>query len=421
MAKARPSARASRTKRAYEAPGVIKVILTVVLGLLGLVATEMVTFANVTRSADPSLALKVVPFDARAKAIVAVTAAAKPQPTDLGRADVLARSAIERDGLSTDAMAALALSAAVSGDVNAANRRFLYVDRLTRRSLLTQLWFIERSVEAGDIPGALWRYDIALRVHPESTSFLFPVMNNAVSEPQVARALNRLLLGRPSWGNGFLLQLIAASKDAHAIMATGNGLIEARTPEGRELLNRALTRFVMLGDYDDAWIMYERAQRGIGVSTISPIRDGGFSAASYVGPFEWVDTTDPELLPERRAIDDRDAKNALFLPTPSKDGIVSRQILHLPAGSFNLTAKVGGTLSFPDSSLPQVQITCDASGRSLASWNFPQNTNNGTLRGVFTIPADCAFQSLNIIARAGYNVLPGTAAEPWITGISIRR
>src|SRR5262249_7177342 len=78
-------------------------------------------------------------------------------------------------------------------------RLFELSSAISRRSLPTRLWLIQRSVDHGDVAGALENFDIALRTSTAAPDALFPVLATASSDPGLAQPLARLL-DRPRYG-----------------------------------------------------------------------------------------------------------------------------------------------------------------------------------------------------------------------------
>src|SRR5688572_1223087 len=171
-------------------------IVGVMLLLLWFVTA--VTMAGVFQSVQPELALRLLSVDARAKANRAQEAITSDvRHPKVAEAQAFATSALRRDPTAVNAVTALGILSAMRGDAAGAERAFRYAQRLSRRNRVAQLWWIEREVADNDIEGALGHYDVALRTSRGMRGTLFPILMNAVSDPAIATAVNRLLRQNP--------------------------------------------------------------------------------------------------------------------------------------------------------------------------------------------------------------------------------
>jgi hypothetical protein len=379
-----------------------------------------VTAAGVYRSALPEWALKLNPLDARAMGRAALGQFTRPgQRPDLAAAQQLAQAALARDPTAIDAVATLGIVAASRNDLPGAERLFHYAERLSRRSRETQIWLIERQVSRNDIDGALAQYDTALRTSETLRAQLFPILMSAMSDPNIAVRLNRLLLTRPNWYSEFTAKVAWEGRDPVAMVAVTRGLLDPGRDDHRQWLSAMLPRLVQLNRMDLAWRAYETLP-GMAAPAQAPLRDGIFAVEAGLPPFDWAYAGEPHLAPERRSLGGASTDGyALYLPETDLGGDVASQALRLPPGIHRLAATVGN-VSGDLAQRPFVQIRCAGrDGAVLTRQLFPNAGEAGApLQAAFQVPAGCPYQLISI----GVQARPGDerSGSAWIARLSLR-
>jgi tetratricopeptide (TPR) repeat protein len=391
----------------------VKAALIAAAGAAVMVPVVQVTVAGVFRTRDPSLVRRVAPFDALTAAALAYRMVAQGGTSNLAEADALAASALRRDPSVSLAAVARGLIADQRGNHSEARRWFSYADRLSKRDLATQLWFIEEQVKADDVPGVLARYDLALRATPSASALLFPIMTQAASDPEIATHLNALLRTRPAWGSEFISYLISKSNDPQAIVRITTGVIDRDPVNGRDQLTAMVGSLVSKGEYALAWRAYQAFGR---IRTAAVVRDGSFSDTAPVSAFEWSYPDTISLLPEHGQ---EGGKPVLYIPAdPDRDGEAVKQLVKLGGGEWTFSAKIGPS-SQPITDAPRVRIVCANAGAStLLDLPFAQSAAASTLTGTFTAAATCAYAWISIAVRQPSEPASGTG--PWITDVSLR-
>lgn len=403
MSNVRPAGRKARTA------------LIIVAAAVAMVPVVQVTVAGIFRARNPSLVRRIAPFDAPSAAALAYQETTEGGTPDLSRADTLAAKALRRDPTAALAAITRGLIADQRGDHPMARHWFQYADRLSKRNLATQLWFIEELVRAGDVPGVLARYDLALRATPSSSAILFPIMTQASSTPEISHNLNVLLRTQPAWGSGFVSYLIKNSKDSDAVVRITAGVINRDPVNGRDQLTALVDRLVSDGRYDLAWRAYQAFGRNRG--SLAAVRDGTFSDMAPVSAFEW---TYPDTLSLRPEHGQESGKSVLYLPSnPDQDGEAAKQLVKLSAGTWKLSARIGASVQ-PLIDAPRLRLSCaDMNSATLIDLPFPQTASASMLVGNFTAPATCGFAWLSIAIRQPAEPAPGTG--PSITDVTLNR
>lgn len=391
--------------------------------LLLAIASVSISAAGIFRVRSPASALALAPWDARAQANLAQQTLFQPKPGQSPEpANAQARLAYAHEPLSIEAVTAVGMAAARRGDNARATAIFAYAERLSRRDVGTQLWLIQNNVARNNIEGALAHYNIVLSTAPDARASLSAILINASSQPNIAVAVNRLMLTRPNWRDDFLTRFAFDGRDAVALAAVSRHVFDLRVGEDRDVFQRVLARYVGLARYDLAWDAYQDVMRGVpGARPDALLRDGDFTRDDGLPPFDWRYPAEGRLVPERRPMQGSGRSFALYLPADADhEAETATQMIRLPAGSYELGATVGDTAG-DQRTRPFLRVRCAAEpNQDLAAADFPQAPSQGRAMATrFVVPANCPFQWLSIWVRGNSGEAAGTT--PWITAISLRQ
>ena len=207
------------------------------LGCAALIAAVAVKGAaiHLARS-DPTAAALLAPYDARAAVAAAQAGSGSGAKVSTPEVRRLTRLALARDATLTPAIEFRALQAETDADPRREARLFELSSAISRRSLPTRLWLIQRAVDRGDVAGALENFDIALRTSTAAPDVLFPVLTRAAADPSLSGPIARILDRPEDWRLAFLHYAIT---EAHA----GSGVAG--------VLLRMRDRHLILGEHVD--------------------------------------------------------------------------------------------------------------------------------------------------------------------------
>ncbi|HYC66064.1 MAG TPA: hypothetical protein VEC14_15145, partial [Reyranellaceae bacterium] len=167
--------------------------------------------------ADPVAAAELAPGDARAAVDAARARVEAGESAASPEVRRLVRTALRRDLTVPGALELRALDLELSGDRRRAGRLFELSSAISRRSLPTRLWLIQRSVDRGDVAGALDNFDLALRTSSAAPDILFPVLAGATADPGLVRPIAGVLDRPTDWRAMFLGYAISEGGAAPAI------------------------------------------------------------------------------------------------------------------------------------------------------------------------------------------------------------
>lgn len=394
-----------------------RALIVVPLVLLGLWITITVTASAVLSRSRPDIAIRLDPTNSRALETAATLAVVKPEPKAVRRGIALATQALVASPLSSEGAAALGIGRTTLTPQADLHAVFDFSQALTRRTALTQIWFIEYAAAHGDIAGALRAYDHLFRVSDYYRAQFLPVLLAASAQPDVARGMARLLATRPPWRGEYFGGLLATYPGPGNFATLVSAMrLDPRDPDGQNRLTLAITRLIDSGSSALAYRLYAQA---LG-NSVDPrlVRDGGFHRQPILPPFDWDLTESEELLAQ---IGTNEAGSAVLQLSNrgGRAGAFARQLLLLKPGTYRLAYVVGnveGTV--PDR--PRMIVRCwgGEGAATPTSSVFPTAPENGRQVVVdFVIPAiGCAAQWL--IVQAG-NPVDAISNEQWLTDVRI--
>lgn len=359
-----------------------------VLGFYG------VTFsiAQVVVKQDPALASRLAPYDGQITAAYATSlSGVDASPKDRAQADRLAKRALQQDPTAVAAAATLGVNASIRQDPAAARRYFAYAQKLSRRDLRTQLFRIEDAVQRNDIRETLHQYDISLRVFPNLSDMLYPILASASTDPVIRRELVKTLAAKPIWGESFIGFIAGNSPDPKSTAALFLDLLRAGLAIPETARASAVNALIAEGQLEGAWFYYATGRPG---ADRRRSRDARFTANQEApSQFDWTPINDGSGL--TTSIQDGIFD---FAAPASVGGSMLQQLQLLPPGAYRLSGHSAGIEQAADA-LPYWTLRCQ-NGRELGRAEVPNSSAaNGNFSGTFSVPADCPAQALVLMAR----------------------
>lgn len=398
---------------------IIRVILTVVGGLVLGWPVVAITADRVLARRAPAIALNWNPGSADANAQLATDMLQNDPSSPAVLVGIRARAlrSLDRQPLNPSGARLLGFGM-VASDPAKAQRLLLYAESMSRRDLPTQIWLIESAVQRGDVDAALIHYDRALRTTGSSRAVLFPVLASAANEPSVWRPLSVLLARRPQWWRPFLEQTVPASTSPAAlyVIARRMGLERGSTADGA-MLQTIEKRLVDLSAYAQAADLYDRAH-GVAPGRGPLLHNGGFEQPGGWDPFDWNLNESPDLAALRQPSPVTPSGTALFLSAGNgRGGDVALQFIMLRPGTYQISAVIGAVHG-DKLAYPQLLVRCAEEAREILHVPFPPAPDGGrNWRMTLTVPANCPAQRLVIQALS---TLEPANPMPWIDDIVIR-
>ena len=387
---------------------VLVALLLVMIGYSAVTRSYSIAWAKTNAVSASSL----VPTDARISARAAQILFQRAKTGGDRRSAIrVALRSLDRDATAIPAIVTLGLSAGMLDDVRASNAWFDYSQKLSRRDVPTQLYFIESSVSEGNVTETLRHYDIAFRVSEAIRPTLYPILESAVGNASVRTALAKMLVEKPLWGEDFMADLAAKGPE---LTAAAQLFVEIRRMGGvipKDIASALLNRLVVDGDILVAWRYYTATHPG---ADRSIIRNPGFEPSLEEStPFDWQMSTDGGV---EAALNTGEAGGLLdYQLSPTVGAIVTRQLVVAAPGKYRL-GSVLKAASQPVESGPYWELKC-SDGRSIGTLEMggPVSGERRFSKEI-TIPSDCPYQILALIVRPSDDIQGSTGR---VTSISL--
>ena len=361
-------------------------------------------------ASDPDAAALLAAYDARAAVAAAQARVAKGAPIVSPEVRRLVAQALARDVTLTSAIEMRALQAEAERDPAREARLFALSSQISRRSLPTRLWLIQRSVDKGDVAGALDDFDIALRTSTAAPEVLFPVLARAADDPALAGPIARVLDRPVDWRLVFLHYAIT---EAHA--GPGVAAVLMRMHDRRAIIEGRVDE-ALIGELvsEKAFRLARKVRLAFGPPADSgPVSDPRFADPRQPYPFGWNLVDGGTAGAHRARVDGRPALE--YQASPGGGGAVAVQLLTLPAGDYRLTVATAKPAS-DALSQPFWTLTCGGgAGRQIGLVDEPGSAGAAAALD-FTVPQDCAGQWLVLSLRPSDEAeLTGSVASVQVT------
>ncbi|WP_322966087.1 tetratricopeptide repeat protein [Sphingomonas fuzhouensis] len=349
----------------------------------------------VAAATSPSFALKIAPDNAEALVGMSTQAMASLTPDGIRRSADFARRAYLREPVSAAALRQIGFAVEADGGPDRARPLLRQATALSRRDFETQLWLIEDAVNRGDVAEALRHYDVALRTSKRAPQILFGPLTVATSDPALISPLAQTIARQPPWGNTFLLQAASTSNAPGNMVRLISMLLAAGYPVTPLAIQSLEGRLIQAGDYKDAWALFAAAFPSARRDTI---RNPRFQDMVSEGlAFGWSFDVDGSATGV--VIDDRNGRRLGYNAPVGTGGIVARQMLLLPPGTYRLSSTVVSNNHAGDSA-PVWRLRCVGQNENLGAMPLPVVTGAPQHVHALVTVAGCPAQWLELVLSA---------------------
>jgi hypothetical protein len=354
--------------------------------LMLLYAVAAVSLANIAYKAAPETVLRFYPIHAPTLSVAAAARALQlGDKTASAEAAALAREAVRQSPVSLPAARTLGTLAEAQGDNARAARLMAYADKLSRRDLLTEMWFIEDAVRRDDVAGALHRYDIALRTDRQAEGLLIPHLVQAATHDWMVPYLADLLRSDPEWGSDFADALIDAEIPAADKVRLTERLRGTRW-FGAPFRGEFIGSLVQNGQYA---LAARVARKAPGYD--QRLRRA-FDLPATPGPFNWKLAGDYQIT---TSFDGAGEGRSLSIEiSPDFGGTAAKVVTMLPAGRYRLDSALAGSLPAKTSAAWTVACAGRA-GTPLATLDLREARSVA-----LAVPAGCDAQQVSLLVQS---------------------
>lgn len=324
------------------------------------------------------------------------TAATALQAGDKPLAMAAAARAVASDPIDPRSTALLGASQLAAGQNVKADRSFRIAAKFGWRDPLTQIYFMNAALNAGQPRLAALRIDAVLRQAPN-----FPVRDMLLAQfeatPQGRAALAERLALRPAWTQSYLQHASMLELPALRARAEVVGSLSAK-PWGCDTVSPLVVRLVLAGGPMEARQLWQAHCP----AAIPGIADPHFAALPISRPpvpFEWnlVGSGDVSAMPagQTRA----DATGLLVRVGGPTAQPIAWQMLAVPAGRYRLNWTAQGS-DGKSATGAQLSLSCTPTGRSPVEAAALPGTK-GQFQALVTIGEGCAAPFLTLWLAPG--------------------
>ena len=398
-------------------------LLWVGLLLLAVVAWRVLSLGQADASAQrsPDAALR---WRGNQTEALLMKAQSRLAANDNPGAEELARKALAANPLDGRGYRLLAEAAAARGDGKQALQRYQLAAQRSPRDLASHRWLAAHYLQVGDYASLLAQLDSTLRVQPELAPQVFSDLIRIATLPAAQPAMSTLMLARPPWRSGFLVQLSNKVSDVRAVAPLMERLRHAHGSLGDEELSAWLDRLIRDHQWGAAYLTWVAQLPSERQATIGNVFNGGFDwDPSNIG-FGWRFGRIPGAHIDRA--ETAGASNQYALRVSFDDQRVPfrhvRQLLALQPGSYRLEGRVRLDSLRSERGLVW-SITCADSRDELVSTEpFSGNSPWRPFQATFAVPSDkCGGQWLELRLPARIRAEERIGGLVWFDDLKISR
>ena len=386
------------SRGSIETDGLVRLGLALLFGLALATLAYAAAFGSVYAASRPDAVLALNPRQPVANMVRAERLLTdQPDPATIHAARAPAVEALRSQPLAPAALRLVALAAYLDRKEKQAEMVMQLAALTSKRDLTTNLWLIDRSVLNEDIAGALRFYNRALALEPEMGDVLFPILADAISDPNIYEPAKRILGKRPQWAGSFFGEVIdrPAATRAYARM-----LIDWNTRGDQLSRDQQQVLIETLADKGDTELAGRVYRLVTGRSARDLLRNGDFAGENDWPPFDW------QLYDNARTetFAGDDGKGLILSIAGAQPRRIARQLVTLTPGAryrlaidASVSPSEGPRIGGGEPRL-EARVTCVAKGRGRIA-EVVATPSAGRIGGGFAIPAGCATQWLTLYAR----------------------
>lgn len=357
--------------------------------------------SKLVEDADPEFAIALFPFNVDATAtLVERLLDGQDAGADVSLAEVTVDDALALNAGHARLHSLRAEILLREGDRAAAEQGFRHALALSRTESVALQRTIAWAIEADDVVRALENIDVLLRRHPWKIRDLGSIFAAIVTTKEGYEELRHRLLSRPPWGAAVFRQIAADPASLAAGAALLTDLHKAGGLTGDWGLAVIIQALVREGRPLEAYNLFLATQSEQEAALAGYIHDAGFQGKPTTKPFDWQIRSRSghtvERLPHPAFPSAATGLVIQFNGTPVKDMQVS-QVLHLPAGQYELSADV----SAANAKLPKGlfwSLRCLSSSQTFARLDIPEGSyRDEVVSTPFELSStDCPLQIVSI-------------------------
>ena len=268
----------------------------------------------------------------------------------------------------------------LAGNTGLAAQAFMAAEQRDARSLPAHYFLADVFYRQGNGQRTLDEVGLLARLAPHGVESVAPYIATIAKDRSTWPQLKRLFRDNANLEDASLSAMAAdpANADAVLMLATRHPAAKANWPAS--LVNS----LAGAGQYERARAVWA-AMSNVRLAPGSILYDSGFTDAEAPPPFNWLLSSSTVGLAEREK---GGRLEVIFYA--QQDGVLAKQLLLLPAGTYRLTSPFSGDAAHAGEL--KWSLRCDRSDTPLASAGLDEVSHGWS----FTVPSDCKAQWLEL-------------------------
>lgn len=210
-------------------------------------------------------------------------------------------------------------------------------------------WLMIESFEAKDYQAAIYYANVMLRIRPELSSYVLPVLGQVAEDKVAAGLLETVLVSNPPWRDLLLQGLPQYVTDERIPLNLLLALKKSSQPPTTEDVNRYLGFLVQHKMYSLAYYTWLQFLSSEQLRNVGLLYNGSFDFASGGSPFDWVITQGAGVIVDIEPRPDKNGAHALVVNFQfgRVDYHSVTQLIMLTSGRYRFTGQYKGNLIGP--------------------------------------------------------------------------
>ena len=299
------------------------------------------------------------------------------------------------------------LGIAASNDANRqteADRFMALADRIGRREPISQLWLIEKSAAAGDVPETLRHYNRILSTKPELSATLFPVLATAIDFPEIRQAILPYLRYQRPWVKDFVTFAASNSKVDSIVELLGSSMSSIRGEVYVGAKSEVIYRLAEAGRADEALDFARQSYPDLDLAGFSTLSISPATTDKRLGRFAWQLQSNDKV---ESVLSDGGSIHVTIQPS-TQAVIITRALLVNSAHNHSIKF-IADQMDGSSSAVFDLTISCAQSGkgdRFARNYRFSHDLKGGIPLNLGGL-SKCQILSVSLIARSSEGQVPG--------------
>lgn len=313
------------------------------------------------------------------------------------RLEPIALASLRNNPLNTREIRTLGLVAEANGRETRALSLMRVANQVSRRDPVTELWLIDQSVRSNNLGGALAHYDSAMSSSTAIWTQLFPILDDALTEPQIQSFVAQSMREKRAWSRPFVDFAIGTGKHLPEVAGTIMQTKRTTAIPDWEQLDRSVVQRLSEQRSFAVLSRYLRSMPGSPSKILGAVNFRDDTIAPKYNPVSWT------LSPQSEVATQFTGNGALSVSiAPNSTQVVARKLMLLNPGRYRLTGQLR-VLERSDQASIEILQSCGTQSAKASRWTIYSGAPGSSQRFglVIDVGNACPAWDLAIQAHGG--------------------